>query len=164
MVKYIRRHHHIVTRAFGQNLTFVTEKLTPFARGVEDNNILSVCKHFPGHGDTETDSHKSLPKLNFSRERLDSIELYPFKKAIYEGLSGIMVGHLYVPALAAEDSLPASLSHSISHDVLQERMKFNGLVFTDALNMKGVAGHDDLCLKALLSGNDILLVPSKFKP
>ena len=154
----------INTRSFGENPTNVAKKMSLYARGLEDNNILSVCKHFPGHGDTETDSHKSLPKLNFSRERLDSIELYPFKKAIYEGLSGIMVGHLYVPALATEDSLPASLSHSISHDVLQERMKFNGLVFTDALNMKGVAGHDDLCLKALLAGNDILLVPSKFKP
>lgn len=154
----------INTRSFGENPTNVAKKMSLYARGLEDNNILSVCKHFPGHGDTETDSHKTLPILNFSRERLDSIELYPFRKAIYEGLSGIMVGHLYVPALAAGDPLPASLSRSISHDVLQERMKFNGLVFTDALNMKGVSGHDDLCLKALLAGNDMLLVPSRFKP
>ena len=149
----------INTRSFGEDPEEVARRVVAYARGLESGGVLSVCKHFPGHGDTNVDSHKALPVLPFTRERLDSVELYPFRRAIRAGLGGMMVGHLEVPALEEEAGLPASLSHSIVTGLLQEELGFRGLVFTDALAMRGVAGHGSLCLRALQAGHDLLLAP-----
>ena len=115
---------------------------------------MAVCKHFPGHGDTEIDSHNALPELNFDRARLDSIELYPFKKAIEAGIGGVMVGHLHAPSLGDG---PASISQEVIMHTLIDELRFHGLVVTDALEMKGIAGHDDVCARALIAGNDVVL-------
>ena len=122
----------INTRSFGALPQQVARKVIAYCRGLEDGGVLSVCKHFPGHGDTETDSHKSLPVLNFSRARLDSIELRPFREAVEAGVGGMMVGHLNVPALGKK---PASISPEIINGVLKQELGFRGLVFTDALEM-----------------------------
>ena len=152
----------INTRSFGENPHEVAEKVVAYAKGLESGGVISVAKHFPGHGDTNVDSHKALPTLNFTRCRLDSIELYPFRKIIESGLSGIMVGHLQVPAIDSTGQ-PASLSKSIVNDLLQKELGFEGLVFTDALAMKGVGGQNRLCVQAIKAGNDILLVPRAIK-
>ena len=99
----------INTRSFGENPRDVADKVIAYSKGLEDGGVLSVSKHFPGHGDTDVDSHKALPTLPFSRARLDSVELYPFKKAIQAGLGGIMVGHLEVPVFEPRKGLPSSL-------------------------------------------------------
>ena len=153
----------INVRSFGADPGNVARKVVAYSKGLEENGILSVAKHFPGHGDTEVDSHKALPTLSFTRERLESTELYPFKEVIRAGLNGIMVGHLNVPALESKPNTPASLSRDIITDVLKKEMGFQGMVFTDALNMKGVGVNGTLCLRALQAGNDMLLVPSRIK-
>ncbi len=154
----------INTRSFGENPVNVADKVIAYSRGLEEGGVLSVSKHFPGHGDTDVDSHHSLPVLSFSRARLDSVELYPFRKAIQAGLSGMMVGHLEVPVLEPKRGVPSSLSRKVVHDLLTQEMKFKGLVFTDALAMKGVATTDQtVCLKALKAGHDLLLVPRRIK-
>ena len=153
----------INTRSFGERPKEVARKVLAYASGLEEGGVLSVCKHFPGHGDTETDSHYSLPYLDFSRQRLDSVELYPFRQAVQAGLGGVMVGHLEVPALEPQKGVPASLSSHVVSGVLKGEMGFRGLVFTDALNMKGVGKSSTLCLQALLAGHDMLLVPSRLK-
>ena len=102
----------INTRSFGGDVHNVTEKVIAYSKGLEDGGVLSVSKHFPGHGDTNVDSHKALPTLNFSRERMDSIEMYPFRKAVEAGLGCVMVGHLEVPALSKR-------SASLSSDIVQ---------------------------------------------
>lgn len=150
----------IGNRSFGENRENVTEKAIAFMQGMHSIGILSSAKHFPGHGDTDTDSHKTLPTIGFSRQRLDSIELYPFQKLINAGVSSVMIAHLNVPALEPEN-MPSSLSKKIVTDLLKKQMKFNGLVFTDALNMKGVADFDEpgeIDLAAFLAGNDVLLI------
>ncbi len=153
----------INVRSFGEVTSNVTKKVIAYATGLEEGGVLAVCKHFPGHGDTDVDSHYALPTLPFTRERLDSIELYPFQQAIRAGTGGIMVGHLAVPALEPTAGLPASLSERIVGDLLSKELKFQGLIFTDALIMKGVAGHEALCLKALEAGNDLLLTPQELR-
>ena len=149
----------INTRSFGEDPVEVARKVVAYSRGLESGRILSVSKHFPGHGDTDVDSHKALPVLPFTRERLDSIELYPFRRVIRAGLGGIMVGHLEVPAWEPQAGLPSSLSRRIVTDLLKEELGFKGLVFTDALAMRGVSGQGHLCLQALKAGDDLLLVP-----
>ena len=149
----------INTRSFGGDPKNVMEKVIAYSRGLEEGGVLSVSKHFPGHGDTNVDSHKALPVLKFSRERLDSIELYPFKKAVEAGLGGMMVGHLEVPALSKK---PASLSPEII-GILQKEYGFQGLTFTDALEMKGVSNNLNVCARALMAGNDMLLAPRNLK-
>lgn len=153
----------INTRSFGESPENVARKVIAYATGLEDGGVLSVCKHFPGHGDTDVDSHKALPRLPFSRERLDSVELYPFRQAIRAGLGGIMVGHLEVPVFEAKSGVPSSLSRNVVYDLLTRELKFQGLVFTDALAMKGVGTGSTLCLQALKAGNDLLLVPRRIK-
>lgn len=153
----------INTRSFGENPRDVADKVIAYSKGLEDGGVLSVSKHFPGHGDTDVDSHKALPTLPFSRARLDSVELYPFKKAIQAGLGGIMVGHLEVPVFEPRKGLPSSLSRNVVHDLLTRELKFQGLIFTDALAMKGVSGNSSICLQALKAGNDLLLVPRRIK-
>lgn len=153
----------INSRSFGEDPKLVADKVIAYASGLEEGGVLSVCKHFPGHGDTDVDSHKALPILPFTRERLDSIELYPFRKAIRAGVSGMMVGHLQVPAIEPAGGLPSTLSRNIVHDLLTKDFSFKGLIFTDALAMKGVAGSSNLCVKALKAGNDIVLAPRNLK-
>lgn len=149
----------INTRSFGGDPKNVAEKVIAYSQGLEEGGVLSVSKHFPGHGDTNVDSHKALPVLNFSMERLDSIELYPFRKAVNVGLGGVMVGHLEVPQLSSK---PASLSTEVI-GFLKNEMGFKGLVLTDALEMKGVSNNLDVCARALMAGNDMLLAPRNLK-
>lgn len=150
----------INVRSFGSDPKEVARKVVAYARGLEDGGVMAVCKHFPGHGDTDTDSHKALPELNFTRERLDSIELYPFRQAIESGVGGVMVGHLHVPELGEE---PASISPSVITHTLKESLHFSGLVFTDALEMKGISANENVCAQALIAGNDLLLAPRNLK-
>lgn len=149
----------INTRSFGGDPRNVADKVIAYSRGLEEGGVLSVSKHFPGHGDTNVDSHKALPVLNFSRERMDSIELYPFRQAIQAGLGGIMVGHLEVPAFSKK---PASISTEIL-SLLQDELGFKGLAFTDALEMKGISNNANLCAQTLIAGNDMLLAPRNLK-
>ncbi len=154
----------IGSRSFGEDRDNVTEKGIAFLKGMESEGVLSSAKHFPGHGDTATDSHKALPVISFNRTRLDSVELYPYKKLIQAGLSSVMVGHLEVPALELKKELPSSLSDQIITTVLKQQMGFKGLVFTDALNMKGVSNkgnNGSVELKAFIAGNDMLLMPTE---
>lgn len=153
----------INTRSFGEDPVQVADKVIAYAYGLEGGGVLSVCKHFPGHGDTDVDSHKSLPVLPFTRERLDSVELYPFKKAIRAGLGGMMVGHLQVPVIEPVGGLPSSLSRNVVYDLLTDELAFKGLVFTDALAMKGVSGNGHVSLQALKAGNDMVLAPRNLK-
>lgn len=153
----------INTRSFGEDPVQVADKVIAYATGLEGGGVLSVCKHFPGHGDTDVDSHQALPVLPFTRERLDSVELYPFKKAIQAGLGGMMVGHLQVPVIEPTAGLPSSLSRNVVHDLLTEELAFKGLIFTDALAMKGVSGNGNVSLQALKAGNDMVLAPRNLK-
>ena len=150
----------INTRSFGSLPEAVARKVVAYSKGLEDGGILAVCKHFPGHGDTEVDSHKSLPILYFDRKRLDEIELHPFRKAIASGVDGIMMGHLRVPALCDR---PASISQKIVTGLLKEELGYKGLVFTDALEMKGISNNKDVSAQALIAGCDLLLVPRNLK-
>ena len=153
----------INTRSFGDDPQRVARQVVAYARGLESGRVLSVSKHFPGHGDTDTDSHLALPLLPFSRQRLDSIELVPFRAAIEAGLGGIMVGHLEVPALEPTAGRPTSLSSLVVDSLLHGELRFSGLTFTDALAMKGVGTAASLCLEALRAGNDVLLVPQRLE-
>lgn len=151
----------IGNRSFGENRERVTEKSIAFMKGMQDAGVLANAKHFPGHGDTDQDSHKTLPTVAFDKERLDSIELYPYKRLFNEGLASVMVAHLNVPALERKKNLPSSLSEHIVNDLLKKEMQFEGLVFTDALGMKGVSEYDkpgETDLKAFMAGNDVLLM------
>lgn len=154
----------INVRSFSDNKKLVVEKAIYYMRGMQDEHVLAVGKHFPGHGDTQTDSHHDLPYLGFSRKRLDSLELYPFKEMIKEGIGGIMVAHLDVPALDPVNKRPTTLSHEVVTDLLRNEMGFEGVIFTDALNMKGATKYFKpgmAALYALLAGNDILLYPEE---
>lgn len=148
----------IHVRSFGEDPKKVAEKVVAYSRGLESGGVLSVCKHFPGHGDTDVDSHKGLPSLYYNRERLDSVELYPFKEMIRAGLGGVMVGHLQVPVLEPDAITASSLSGNVVTGLLKNEMGFQGLVFTDALDMKGVSSVPQVTTKALLAGNDMVLV------
>lgn len=150
----------INTRSFGSDRENVERKVVAYSRGLQDGGVLAVCKHFPGHGDTEVDSHKSLPVLPFTRERLDSIELYPFRKAIEAGVGGMMVGHLNVTSL---DNKAASVSHAVVTELLKNELHFSGLVFTDALEMKGISSNPYVSAQALIAGNDMVLAPRNLK-
>ena len=145
-------------RSFGEDKYNVAEKSIAYLQGMQDQNLLTTAKHFPGHGDTDTDSHYALPQINHSLERLDSLELYPFKKVIEAGIGGVMVAHLNIPALDST-GVPSTLSHPIITGLLKDKLGFEGLVVTDAMNMKGVtAGHEPGVVDkdAILAGNDLL--------
>lgn len=151
----------IGNRSFGEDADNVTQKSIAFTKGMQSSGILANAKHFPGHGDTDSDSHKTLPTINFSKKRIDSIELYPYKQLINQGLSSVMVAHLNVPSLEPQNGLPSSLSKIIVTDILKKDLGFNGLIFTDALNMKGAANFEkpgEIDLAAFLAGNDVLLI------
>ena len=148
----------IGTRSFGEDPRRVSEGALAYARGLENAGIISVAKHFPGHGDTDTDSHKTLPNLSHSAERIDSLEAYPFKQLIADNVAGIMTAHLQVDAL--DDEYPASLSEKITTGYLRKDLGFDGLIFTDALNMKAVSekySDGQAELLAFKAGADVLL-------
>lgn len=150
-------------RSFGESPFRVTMKSIAFAYGLQSGGILAVAKHFPGHGDTFLDSHLTLPVITSSRQQLDSIELFPFRYLIQSGISGLVTAHLSVPALDTTSNWPSSLSSVIINNLLRQEMNFQGLIFTDALNMKGVSDKfppGELEVRALLAGNDVLLMPS----
>ncbi|MDE6770589.1 MAG: hypothetical protein K2J78_12775, partial [Muribaculaceae bacterium] len=147
----------IGSRSFGSDPKRVADLGVAYARGVESGDVLSVAKHFPGHGSPTGDSHKTLPMIGRSLHQLDSIDLYPFRSYINAGLSGIMVGHLAVPAIDP-DALPAAVSPVVIQDLLREELGFRGLVLTDALNMGGAEGHG--AKSAFLAGADIVVGPS----
>ncbi|MEQ9424828.1 MAG: glycoside hydrolase family 3 N-terminal domain-containing protein [Cyclobacteriaceae bacterium] len=149
-------------RSFGEDIRNVSEKGYQYMKGMQDAGLIVTAKHFPGHGDTGTDSHHDLPILNFERYRLDSVELVPFKLMINKGLSGVMVAHMSIPQLDNTPNLPTTLSQPTIQGLLKEELGFNGIVFTDALNMSGVTKHfenGEIAVKALLAGNDVLLYP-----
>lgn len=153
----------IGNRSFGSDVRKVFARALALSQGMNEAGVFSCAKHFPGHGDTSVDSHKALPVLPFTRERLDSIELHPYKTPLLQGVQGVMVAHLDVPILTGDPGLPVSLSHKVTTDLLQKELKFKGLVFTDALNMKGASDFSpdgDVSLKALLAGNDVLVIPN----
>lgn len=152
----------INTRSFGEDRENVTQKCIAYMKGMQDEGILACAKHFPGHGDTNVDSHYDLPVIPHTRTRLDSIELYPFKALAKQGIASFMVGHLNVPALDDRPNRPSTLSKSMITGIAREEMSFDGLIFTDALEMKGVTKHFEKGqteAEAILAGNDVLLLP-----
>jgi beta-glucosidase-like glycosyl hydrolase/CubicO group peptidase (beta-lactamase class C family) len=156
----------INTRAFGEDKEMVTQKGLAYMLGLQDNGIIACAKHFPGHGDTDTDSHYDLPLLNHSLDRIDTLELYPFKKLIESGVASVMVAHLEIPQLESQAKYAASLSYNVVSSLLIEELGFNGLIITDALNMKGVSDFYkpvELNYLALKAGNDVILFPSEVK-
>ena len=145
-------------RSFGEDKMNVARKAIAYMTGMQDNGVLTTAKHFPGHGDTGTDSHFALPQINHSRGRLDSLELYPFRQAIYAGIGGVMVAHLNIPAL---DSVvrPSTLSKPIITDLLKRELDFKGLIVTDAMNMQAITASNPpgvVDRDALIAGNDML--------
>lgn len=149
----------IKTRSLGQTREKVAKLGAAFMRGMQSVNVWGSAKHFPGHGDTNVDSHKALPVLPFDRARLDSLELYPFRALIDAGVAMVMVGHLSVPALDPTGT-PASISYPIVTGLLRKEMRFDGVIITDALEMKGVAeGNANAAIEAYKAGADILLMP-----
>jgi beta-glucosidase-like glycosyl hydrolase/CubicO group peptidase (beta-lactamase class C family) len=152
----------IGNRSFGEDKVNVSNKAAALMKGVQSQGVFSTGKHFPGHGDTSTDSHKALPIVNFSKERIDLVELYPYKRLFDEGLVSVMVGHLNIPSLEPTPNLPSSASYNVVTNLLQKELGFEGLIFTDGLAMKGASnfkGPGELEIAVLLAGNDILLCP-----
>ncbi|WP_313807670.1 glycoside hydrolase family 3 protein, partial [Flavobacterium sp.] len=150
----------IGNRSFGENKENVTQRALALMKGIQSEGVLATGKHFPGHGDTSTDSHHTLPFVNFSKERFDDVEFHPYKKLFSAGLASVMVAHLSVPSLEAREGFPSSISYNVVTNILKKELNFKGLIFTDALNMKGASNFKqpgDIDLEAFLAGNDILL-------
>jgi len=146
-------------RSFGDNKYNVANKGIAYMSGLQESGIFTTAKHFPGHGDTNVDSHYDLPLLNFSKERLDSLEMYPFKKAVEAGLSGVMVAHMNIPSLDNTPNLPSTLSKPIVTNILKNQIGFKGLVFSDAMDMKGVVKffpNGEADVRGLIAGNDVI--------
>ena len=154
----------IGNRSFGEDKDNVSRKSLKMMKGMHRAGILTCAKHFPGHGETIKDSHHDLPLVKFDKNRIDSVELFPYKKLIPQGISSIMVGHLNYPAL--DDGIPSSLSKKVVDSLLIKELDFKGLVITDALEMKGVLEfkkNKNISLSAFLAGNDILLIPDNLE-
>ncbi|MGA9211969.1 glycoside hydrolase family 3 protein [Kaistella sp.] len=150
----------IGNRSFGSEVSNVISSATAYANGLQDHNILAAIKHFPGHGDTSTDSHLDLPVVSHHLDRLNSVELAPFKALMDKGIGGVMIAHLYVPALESGKGIPASISKNIITGLLKEKYGYKGLIITDALNMGAVAKRykpGELDALAFKAGNDIML-------
>lgn len=150
----------IGNRSFGSDINNVIAKGLAYAQGLQDNGVLASMKHFPGHGDTDTDSHLDLPVVSHNLERLNAVELAPFKALLDKKIGGVMVAHLYVPALEKQSGIPASVSYEIITNLLKKSYQYNGLIITDALNMNAVAKKfpaGELDLRAFKAGNDIML-------
>ncbi len=151
-------------RSFGENKYRVSAKSLQYMRGLQDNGVMAVAKHFPGHGDTDSDSHLTLPVIRHTRERMDSVELFPFKTLINNGIKGIMIAHLYLPCYDSSLNAASTLSKPVVTRLLKEDLGFRGFVITDALDMQGVIKYfkpGEIELKALQAGNDILLLPKQ---
>jgi beta-N-acetylhexosaminidase len=147
-------------RSFGENKEMVTRKGLMYMYGLQDEHILAVAKHFPGHGNTDVDSHLDLPVQNQSRISIDTLELYPFKRLFKEGVGGVMTAHLHIPAYDSTKNIGASLSPAVTTGLLRWDLNYKGIAFSDALNMGGVSKYyapGELEMKALLAGNDVLL-------
>ncbi|GAB0156803.1 hypothetical protein CHRYSEOSP005_20700 [Chryseobacterium sp. Alg-005] len=150
----------IGNRSFGSEVNNVINSALSYSNGLQDNNILAAIKHFPGHGDTSTDSHLDLPVVSHNIDRLNSVELAPFKALMNKGIGGVMVAHLYVPSLESGKGIPASVSKNIITGLLKEKLGYKGLIITDALNMGAVANKykpGELDALAFKAGNDIML-------
>ena len=150
----------IGNRSFGSDVQNVIAKALAYAQGLQDNGVLAAIKHFPGHGDTDVDSHLDLPVVKHSLERLNKIELAPFKALMDKKIGGTMIAHLYVPQLEKGKNIPASISYDIVTNLLKNKFRYEGLVITDALNMNAVAKKypaGELDLRAFKAGNDVLL-------
>ncbi|WP_312341821.1 glycoside hydrolase family 3 protein [Chryseobacterium binzhouense] len=150
----------IGNRSFGSEVSNVTKSALSYANGLQDHHILAAIKHFPGHGDTSTDSHLDLPVVSHDLDRLNKVELAPFKSLMNKGIGGVMVAHLYVPSLEPEKGIPASVSKKIITGLLKEKLDYKGLIITDALNMGAVANKykpGELDALAFKAGNDIML-------
>ena len=150
----------IGNRSFGSDVQNVIAKSLAYAQGLQDNGVLAAIKHFPGHGDTDVDSHLDLPVVKHSLERLNKIELAPFKALMDKKIGGVMIAHLYVPQLEKGKNIPASISYDIVTNLLKNKFRYEGLVITDALNMNAVAKKypaGELDLRAFKAGNDVLL-------
>lgn len=148
-------------RSFGENKDNVIRKGRQYMLGMQDEGIITTLKHFPGHGDTDVDSHHDLPQLPFDRARLDSLEIEPFRTLVRGGAGGVMVAHMNIPALDSTAHLPSSLSQPIISNMLREQLGFKGLVFTDAMDMKGVTKYfkdGEADVRAIIAGNDVLEV------
>lgn len=154
----------IANRSFGSNKVNVARKGAAIMSGMSDLGILTTAKHFPGHGNTETDSHEALPIIRDNYQKIDTLDLYPFKYLINNGVQGVMVGHLFLPSIEKNGArTPASISKAVINDLLIDTLHFNGLVFTDALQMKGVSKDypsGELELRAFEAGVDVFLMPS----
>ncbi|MGV9003919.1 glycoside hydrolase family 3 N-terminal domain-containing protein [Flavobacterium sp.] len=147
-------------RSFGENKKIVAEKAIALMKGIQGNGVFATGKHFPGHGDTSTDSHYALPLVTASKQHLELVELYPYKRMFDEGMVSVMVAHLSVPSLEPDANVPSSLSKNVVTDLLKDELGFDGLIFTDALNMKAASNFKkpgDIDVDALLAGNDVLL-------
>ena len=158
--QYQSEEPHHQRAGFGETSSSVLPRAMAVARGMEDEGVISCIKHFPGHGDTDSDSHKTLPTVKKDRQELDRTELMPFRKAVIHNVHSLMVAHLNMPSLTGEKGLPTSLSHRVVTELLQEEFGFQGLVVTDALNMSGAdqqGAAGEIELRAFLAGNDILL-------
>lgn len=150
-------------RSFGENKYQVARMGVATIRGMQDAGIMACAKHFPGHGDTNVDSHLDLPTINKTRAQLDSLELYPFREAVAAGVQSVMIGHLYIPSIDKKPNTPTSISYNAVTKLLKEEMGFKGLIVTDALEMKGIAKfytNGQESLQSLLAGNDLMILPS----
>ncbi|WP_276091243.1 glycoside hydrolase family 3 N-terminal domain-containing protein [Pedobacter sp. JY14-1] len=146
-------------RSFGENKYNVAQKAAEYMQGMQDGGLLVSIKHFPGHGDTDVDSHYDLPQLNFTKERLDTLEIYPFGELIARGAAGVMVAHMNIPALDPTPNMPSTLSRPIITGLLKEQLQFKGLIISDAMGMKGVVKYfpeGEADVMGILAGNDIL--------
>ncbi len=149
-------------RSFGEDPAKVASLVSAYIRGIQEMGVMATAKHFPGHGDVASDSHLELPVLDVTRERLDAVELLPFRAAIQSGVGAVMTAHIYLPALDSEKGLPATLSRNVLTGLLREQMGFQGLLFTDALDMAGVAKHysiEESAVRSIEAGADVLLFP-----
>ncbi|HCN38032.1 MAG TPA: hypothetical protein DIS94_10025 [Bacteroidetes bacterium] len=152
----------INVRSFGEDPALVSQMGDAMIKGLQDGKVLATAKHFPGHGDTDIDSHSDLPIINFGRDRLNSVELIPFKSAINSCVKSVMIAHLSFPAVDVTPFLPSSLSKKIVTDILINDLNFKGLIVTDALNMKGITKHfttEEVAVKCVEAGIDIILMP-----
>lgn len=146
-------------RSFGENKYNVADKGAAYLKGMQDGGLLVSIKHFPGHGDTDVDSHFDLPQLKFTKERLDSLEMYPFKELIKKGAAGVMIAHMNIPALDATPNMPSTLSKPIVTGILKEQIGFKGIIISDAMGMKGVVKYfkdGEADVMGVIAGNDIL--------
>jgi len=152
----------INVRSFGEDPELVSRMSGAMIKGLQEGKVISTAKHFPGHGDTEIDSHSDLPVLNFSMDRLNSLELIPFKNAIQNNVMSVMIAHLSFPELETQQHIPASLSNNIVNGLLIDNLGFKGLIVTDALNMKGITKYfstSDVGVMCVNAGIDLILMP-----